>query len=121
MQAIVQDKYGSADVLHLKEIETPEIGDHDVLVRVRAAGVNPADWALMNGFPYIARPAPLYGLLKPHNPVRGNGPRRARRGRRSRRDAVHLRRRGLRYVSDPTRSFPSSAAEARWCRRSPRM
>ena len=71
MQAIVQDKYGSAEVLHLKEIETPAIGDHDVLVRVRAAGVNPADWALMNGFPYIARPAPLYGLLKPTNPVRG--------------------------------------------------
>ena len=71
MQAIVQDKYGSAEVLHLKEIERPAIGDHDVLVRVRAAGVNPADWALMNGFPYIARPAPLYGLLKPTNPVRG--------------------------------------------------
>ena len=71
MQAIVQDKYGSAEVLELKEIERPAIGDHDVLVRVRAAGVNPADWALMNGFPYIARPAPLYGLLKPRNPVRG--------------------------------------------------
>ena len=71
MQAIVQEKYGSAEVLELKEIERPTIGDHDVLVRVRAAGVNPADWALMNGFPYIARPAPLYGLLKPRNPVRG--------------------------------------------------
>ena len=71
MQAIVQDKYGSAEVLELKEIDRPAIGDHDVLVRVRAAGVNPADWALMNGFPYIARPAPLYGLRKPSNPVRG--------------------------------------------------
>ena len=71
MQAIVQDKYGSAEVLQLKEIGRPAIGDHDVLVRVRAAGVNPADWALMNGFPYIARPAPLYGLRKPSNPVRG--------------------------------------------------
>ena len=56
MQAIVQEKYGSAEVLELKEIERPTIGDHDVLVRVRAAGVNPADWALMNGFPYIAVP-----------------------------------------------------------------
>ena len=71
MQAIVQDKYGSAEVLELKEIERPEIGDHDVLVRVRAAGVNPADWALMNGLPYIARPAPLYGLRKPQTRVRG--------------------------------------------------
>ena len=71
MQAIVQDKYGSAEVLKLKEIERPVVGEHEVLVRVRAAGVNPADWALMNGFPYIARPAPLYGLRKPRNPIRG--------------------------------------------------
>ena len=71
MQAIVQDRYGSAEVLELKEIERPAIGERDVLVRVRAAGVNPADWALMNGFPYIARPAPLYGLRKPRNRVRG--------------------------------------------------
>jgi NADPH:quinone reductase-like Zn-dependent oxidoreductase len=40
-----------------------------VLVRVRAAGVNPADWALVGGLPYIARP--LYGMGKPKNPVRG--------------------------------------------------
>src|SRR3954454_8656306 len=71
MQAIVQGTYGSAEVLELKEIERPAIGEHDVLVRVRAAGVNPADWALMNVFPYIARPAPLYGLRRPHNPIRG--------------------------------------------------
>src|SRR3954449_4410479 len=71
MQAIVQETYGSAEVLELKEIERPAIGEHDVLVAVRAAGVNPADWALMNGFPYIARPAPLYGLRRPRNPVRG--------------------------------------------------
>ena len=57
MQAIVQDKYGSAEVLELREIEPPAIGDHEVLVRVRAAGVNPADWAVMSGLPYIARPA----------------------------------------------------------------
>jgi NADPH:quinone reductase-like Zn-dependent oxidoreductase len=71
MQAIVQDRYGSAEVLELKEIDRPAIGEHDVLVAVRAAGVNPADWALMNGFPYIARPAPVYGLRRPRNPVRG--------------------------------------------------
>src|SRR6188768_91193 len=71
MQAIVQDNYGSGEALALREIERPTIGEHDVLVRVRAAGVNPADWALMQGFPYIARPAPLYGLRKPRNPVRG--------------------------------------------------
>jgi NADPH:quinone reductase-like Zn-dependent oxidoreductase len=69
MQAIVQDAYGSAAVFHLRPIEKPSIGEHDVLVRVRAAGVNPADWAITYGLPYIARP--LYGLTKPKNPVRG--------------------------------------------------
>src|SRR5439155_4420423 len=41
----------------------------DVLVRVRAAGVNPGDWAIMGGLPYIARP--VYGLGRPKNRVRG--------------------------------------------------
>ena len=69
MQAMVQDTYGSVEVMQLREIDRPEIGADEVLVRVRAAGVNPADWAIMNGFPYIARP--VYGLRKPKNIVRG--------------------------------------------------
>ncbi len=69
MQAIVQDNYGSGEALELREIERPEIGEHEVLVRVRAAGVNPADWAVMSGFPYIARP--VYGLRRPKTGVRG--------------------------------------------------
>ena len=69
MKAIVQEAYGSPDVLKLRDIDKPAIGAHDVLVRVRAAGVNPADWALVGGLPYIARP--LYGMGKPNNPVRG--------------------------------------------------
>jgi NADPH:quinone reductase-like Zn-dependent oxidoreductase len=69
MKAMVQDRYGSAEVLQLRDIDKPEIGDHDVLVHVRAAGVNPADWAVMSGLPYVARP--VYGLRKPKNPVRG--------------------------------------------------
>ena len=56
MQAIVQDTYGSAEVMELRDIERPAIGEHEVLVRVRAASVNPADWAIMSGLPYIARP-----------------------------------------------------------------
>ena len=44
MKAMVQDTYGSADVLELREIDIPVIGDDQVLVCVRAAGVNPADW-----------------------------------------------------------------------------
>ena len=69
MKAMVQDTYGSAEVLALREIDKPEIADDQVLVRVRAAGVNPADWAVMTGLPYIARP--VYGLRKPKNAVRG--------------------------------------------------
>ncbi len=71
MQAIVQDKYGSADVLQLRAVDRPAVGEHDVLVRVRAAGVNPADWAIMGGLPYIARAAPMYGLRAPKNGIRG--------------------------------------------------
>ena len=69
MQAIVQDTYGTIAVLKARDIETPEIDEHEVLVRVRGAGVNPADWAIMSGLPYIARP--VYGLRKPKTIVRG--------------------------------------------------
>jgi NADPH:quinone reductase-like Zn-dependent oxidoreductase len=69
MKAIVQEAYGAPDILTFRDIDKPVIGANDVLVRVRAAGVNPADWALVGGLPYIARP--LYGLGKPKNRVRG--------------------------------------------------
>ncbi len=70
MKAIVQDEYGSADILELRDIDKPEIKDDEVLIRVHAAGVNIADWAIMNGLPYVARP--VYGLRKPKIPVRGS-------------------------------------------------
>jgi NADPH:quinone reductase-like Zn-dependent oxidoreductase len=69
MLAMVQDTYGSAEVLQLRDVDKPAIGDDEVLIRVRAAGVNPADWAIMSGLPYVARP--VYGMRKPKNPVRG--------------------------------------------------
>jgi NADPH:quinone reductase-like Zn-dependent oxidoreductase len=69
MRAIVQDTYGTAAVLQAREIDKPEIGADQVLLRVRAAGVNPADWAVMSGLPYVARP--VYGLRAPKNIVRG--------------------------------------------------
>ena len=69
MKAIVQDRYGSSEVLELRDIDKPEIGADQVLVRVRAAALNPGDWAIMSGLPYIARP--VYGLRKPKNAVRG--------------------------------------------------
>jgi NADPH:quinone reductase-like Zn-dependent oxidoreductase len=70
MKAIVQDTYGAPEVLELRDIDKPAVGDDEVLVRVRAAAVNPADWAIMGGLPYIARPV-YGGLRKPKNRVRG--------------------------------------------------
>jgi NADPH:quinone reductase-like Zn-dependent oxidoreductase len=69
MKAIVQDSFGSPDVLELAEIEKPLVGDDSVCVRVRAASVNPLDWHLMRGVPYIARMA--FGMRKPKERVRG--------------------------------------------------
>ena len=53
MKAIVQDRYGSADVLEFRDIEQPVVGDDDVLVRVHAAGCGPDVWHLMTGMPYM--------------------------------------------------------------------
>jgi NADPH:quinone reductase-like Zn-dependent oxidoreductase len=70
MQAIVQDGYGSADVLALQDIDMPLAGDAEVLVRVRAAGVDPGVWHLMTGEPYLMR-IMGFGLLKPKVRIRG--------------------------------------------------
>jgi len=70
MRAIVQETYGSPDVLELKEIAKPAVGDGDVLVRVHAASVNPADWHFMRGTPFVLRMAGN-GLRTPKHPVPG--------------------------------------------------
>ena len=69
MKAIVQRAYGNADVLLLEEIERPEIGVDEVLVRVRAAGFNHADWVYISGTPLISRLA--FGIGTPKTIVRG--------------------------------------------------
>jgi NADPH:quinone reductase-like Zn-dependent oxidoreductase len=70
MKAIVRDTYGSADVLELRDIDKPVVGDDDVLVRVRAAGVDQGVWHVMAGLPFPIRLAG-YGLRAPKNPVLG--------------------------------------------------
>jgi NADPH:quinone reductase-like Zn-dependent oxidoreductase len=69
MQAIIQDTYGSAEVMQLREIDKPEIGANDVLVRVHAASIHLGDWILMTGSPFVMRFAT--GLRKPKNPIPG--------------------------------------------------
>ena len=63
MKAAVRDRYGSPDVVELREIDTPVAADDDVLVRVRAASVNPADWYGVTGTPYVGRAQ--MGLRRP--------------------------------------------------------
>jgi len=69
MRAAVQHVYGNPDVLELKDIDMPVVTDDGVLVRVHAASVNPVDWHLLTGLPYIARPS--FGMLKPKQEVLG--------------------------------------------------
>ncbi len=69
MKAIVQDSYGSADVLTLRELDEPVPADHEVLVRVHAAGVDRGVWHVMTGEPYLIRLG--YGFRKPKSPVPG--------------------------------------------------
>jgi NADPH:quinone reductase-like Zn-dependent oxidoreductase len=72
MQAIVQDAYGSADVLELVDIDRPVPTDNQVLIRVHAAGLHRGDWHVMTGLPYLIRiVVPTLGLRKPKVRVRG--------------------------------------------------
>ena len=71
MRAIVQDRYGeTAEVLRLEEIDQPQIGADDVLVRIRAAGVHIGDWHVMAGLPYLLRVVG-FGFRAPKVRVRG--------------------------------------------------
>jgi NADPH:quinone reductase-like Zn-dependent oxidoreductase len=69
MQAITQDTYGSAETLRLARIPRPGIADHEVLLRVRAAGLDRGTWHLMSGQPYLLRLG--FGLRRPASLVPG--------------------------------------------------
>lgn len=69
MTAIVQEAYGTADVLTTRTVAKPVVADGEVLLRVRAAGVNRADTLVMAGTPFLLRL--VYGLRRPKNGVRG--------------------------------------------------
>ena len=70
MKAIVQDRYGTADVLELEDIDEPVVGSGDVLLRVHAAGAHIGDWHIMTGLPYMIR-IMGYGFRGPKGRVRG--------------------------------------------------
>jgi NADPH:quinone reductase-like Zn-dependent oxidoreductase len=69
VKAIVYTKYGSPDVLELKEVEKPTPKDDEVLIKVHAAAVNAGDWHLLRGVPFLVRL--MSGVLKPKNRILG--------------------------------------------------
>jgi NADPH:quinone reductase-like Zn-dependent oxidoreductase len=71
MKAIVQDRFGTPDVLRLSDVDQPEPGPDDVLVRIAAAGLNPYDWHMVRGDPLVARLMGGMGLRRPSARVAG--------------------------------------------------
>lgn len=69
MRAVVQPSYGAPDVLELRDVDVPVPRDGEVLVRVRAAGLNIGDWHLLRGIPYVMRI--VFGLRSPRRPTPG--------------------------------------------------
>ncbi|WP_420179371.1 NAD(P)-dependent alcohol dehydrogenase [Paenarthrobacter sp. TA1.8] len=69
LRAIVQEAYGSADVLHEAQVPRPAIKENEVLVKVRAAGLDRGTWHVTTGLPFALRLA--YGFRAPRNPVPG--------------------------------------------------
>ncbi|MET9101099.1 NAD(P)-dependent alcohol dehydrogenase [Streptomyces antibioticus] len=71
MKAIVQERFGPPDVLRLVDTDRPEPGAGEVLVRVRAAALNPYDWHMLRGDPYVARLLGGVGRIRPLSRVAG--------------------------------------------------
>ena len=71
MKAIVQERFGSPDVLQFVDVDKPAIGPDDVLVRVHAAALNPYDWHVMRGDPYVGRLMGTVGLTRPKPRIAG--------------------------------------------------
>ncbi|MFD5750675.1 NAD(P)-dependent alcohol dehydrogenase [Streptomyces sp. NPDC127033] len=71
MKAVLQERFGPPDVLRLRDVDRPRPGGGQVLVRVRAAALNPYDWHMMRGDPYAARLLGGMGLRRPKHRVAG--------------------------------------------------
>ena len=70
MKAVVYERYGSPDVLELREVEEPTPKDDEVLVKVHAVSINDWDWGLLRGIPFTNRLS--FGLLKPKKRILGS-------------------------------------------------
>src|SRR5215470_6804209 len=70
VKAVVYERYGSPDVLELREVATPTPEDDEVLIRVHAVSINDWDWGLLQGTSFVNRL--LYGLLRPKKTILGS-------------------------------------------------
>jgi NADPH:quinone reductase-like Zn-dependent oxidoreductase len=71
MLAAVRENYGEPKTVALRDVDRPTVGDQEVLVEVRAAGLDPGVWHIVTGLPYLVRLAG-YGLRKPKNKLVGS-------------------------------------------------
>ena len=71
MKAIVQSRYGEADVLRFEEVEKPVAGEDQVLIEVKAVGIDAGVWHVMAGVPYLVRP--MFGSASTQEPDPGLG------------------------------------------------
>jgi NADPH:quinone reductase-like Zn-dependent oxidoreductase len=69
MKAMVHEEYGGPDVLELEEVEKPVPSGSELLIAVRAAGVNWADFSILTGIPYMVRLG--FGISRPRAGIRG--------------------------------------------------
>lgn len=69
MKAIVQEQYGSAEVLKVLEVEKPKPNNSEVLIKVKATALNAPDWRLLRGKPFVMRM--MTGLIRPKNKIKG--------------------------------------------------
>ena len=69
MKAFTRTRYGGPELLHLEEVDKPVVKEGQLLVKVFANSINPADWHILRGEPFFARF--VFGLLKPKDPVIG--------------------------------------------------
>ena len=69
LKAVIYEKYGSPEVLELREIEKPSVADDEILVKIHAASIQQTDIRFRTGTPFLARV--LAGLLKPKNQTLG--------------------------------------------------
>jgi NADPH:quinone reductase-like Zn-dependent oxidoreductase len=69
MKAMVYEKYGTPEVLHLQDVELPKVGESEVLVKVHAASVNSWDWDRLTGKPYLYQL--ISGIGKPKLKILG--------------------------------------------------